>query len=201
MAEYRYDIDDFYAVDGNGKYLKGGKYVCGGLTASQNQKSTTSPAGNSPAGERWEMGELENKRPSKSGLGDKVTVGTDGNIQVEFKGGGKRSSRKPPLSLCPIELVEAVAETRAEGDLKYDVGNWQKFEKEGWVDCLSHAIQHLLDMDKDKVWENGEEVENEAIEVHLGHAATNIAFILWALRRGKVSREDFQNIARVLKSK
>ncbi len=178
MAEYRYYSDDFL--------FPGVEDQCGS-TNGLSQKSTTSSAGSSQV--------------VRFGVGDKVSVGTDGNLQVEFKGGGKRSSRKPPLSLCPIELVEAVAETRAEGDLKYDVGNWQKFEKEGWVDCLSHAIQHLLDMDKDMVWDSGEEVENEAIEVHLGHAATNIAFILWALRRGKVSREDFQNIARVLEAK
>ncbi len=45
MAEYRYDIDDFYAIDECGKYLKGGQSACGGLTVNQSQKSTISRAG------------------------------------------------------------------------------------------------------------------------------------------------------------
>ena len=57
------------------------------------------------------------------------------------------------------------------------------------MDCLSHAIQHLMDAP----WEDAEE-----FDTHLGHAATNIAFILWAKRRGVVSREDFQQVARLL---
>ncbi len=171
-----------------------------GLTSGQSQKSTTSQAGISP--DSTDAVNAKN-RGVEAALGkhdrmvDEFTKGS----RVQFAGGGKRSDRKPPLSLCPIELVEAVADTRAEGDRKYDVGNWMKFEREGWVDCLSHAIQHLMDFDKDTVWEGGKEVENESPETHLGHAATNIAFILWALRRGKVTREDFQNIAKVLPAK
>ena len=128
---------------------------------------------------------------------DNTVGGKDGKIQaqpkssttsVEFAGGTKRSARLKPLFLVPSELIEAVAETRCEGDRKYEPGNWMKGDREFFVDCLSHAIQHLLDAP----WE-----EEEILETHLGHAATNIAFILWALRRGKIQSEDFRNVARL----
>jgi len=105
---------------------------------------------------------------------------------VEFSGGARRRDRKPPFFLVPRELLEAVAWTRLEGDRKYEPGNWQKGDKEFFVDCLSHAIQHLMDAP----WEAAED-----FDTHLGHAACNIAFILWAKRRGVVSREDFQQVA------
>jgi hypothetical protein len=62
-------------------------------------------------------------------------------------------------------------------------------DKEFFVDCLSHAIKHLIDAP----WDNDED-----FDTHLGHAACNIAFILWARRRGKISPEDYQNAAAVL---
>jgi hypothetical protein len=96
--------------------------------------------------------------------------------------------RKPQHHLVPIELMAAVADTRVEGDVKYGVGNWMKGSKEFFVDCLGHAIEHLMLC----AWD-----EEESIWTHLGHAATNIAFILWALKRGKVTRADFQNAATV----
>ncbi len=108
---------------------------------------------------------------------------------TEFDGGARRTGRKPPYSLVPIELMEAVALTRQEGDLKYQVGNWMRGDREFFVDCLSHAIQHLMDAPSDP---------DEDMLTHLGHAATNIGFILWAMKRDKVTREDFQNIAAVL---
>ena len=107
---------------------------------------------------------------------------------VEFTGGAQRCSRKAPFFLVPRELLEAVAWTRLEGDRKYAPGNWQKGDREFFVDCLSHAIQHLMDAP----WE-----ETEDFETHLAHAATNIAFILWAKRRGLVSREDFRQVAQL----
>jgi len=44
----------------------------------------------------------------------------------------------------------------------------------------------------DAPWE-----DTEDFETHLGNAACNIAFILWATRRGVVSRDDFQQVARL----
>jgi hypothetical protein len=108
---------------------------------------------------------------------------------VKFSGGARRCSRRPPFFLVPVELLEAVAWTRLEGDRKYAPGNWQKGGKEFFVDCLSHAIQHLMDAP----WE-----ETEDFDTQLAHAATNIAFILWARRRGVVSCEDFRQVARLL---
>jgi hypothetical protein len=108
--------------------------------------------------------------------------------QVQFDGGAKRCDRKAPHFLVPIELLEAVGWTRYEGDAKYEPGNWMLGDKEFFVDCLSHSIQHLFEFP----WDESED--------HLGHAACNIAFILWALRRGKVTREDFRNVARIVKA-
>jgi hypothetical protein len=107
---------------------------------------------------------------------------------AELSGGARRCDRKPPFFLIPWELLEAVAWTRLEGDRKYGPGNWQTTDREFFVDSLSHAIQHLMDAP----WDDA-----EAFDTHLGHAACNIAFILWATRRGVVSREDFQQVARL----
>jgi len=108
---------------------------------------------------------------------------------VEFGGGTIRAAKKPPFFLVPIELLEAVAETRLHGDRKYKPGNWMQGDREFFVDCLSHAIKHLIDAP----WDNDED-----FYTHLGHAACNIAFILWARRRGKISHEDYQNAAAIL---
>lgn len=105
-------------------------------------------------------------------------------------GGAGRTGQRAPHFLVPKELMEAVAKTRLEGDKKYEPDNWKKGDKAFFVDCLSHAIEHLMDVP---------DVETEeTIEEHLGHAATNIAFILWALKRGKVTREDFHNASEIL---
>jgi len=116
------------------------------------------------------------------------TPGSCPPTAAEFSGGARRGTRKPPLFLVPRELLEAVAWTRLEGDRKYAPGNWQQGGKAFFVDCLSHAIQHLLDAP----WE-----ETEDLDTHLAHAATNIAFILWGKRRGVVTGEDFRQVARL----
>lgn len=111
---------------------------------------------------------------------------------VAYSGGAKRGGRKLPLFLCPLELVEAVADTRLEGDLKYEPGNWTKGDAEFFLECNSHAIAHLFEAtDTD---------HSEDILTHLGHAATNIAFMLWAIRRGVIRREDFRNYATFVKA-
>jgi hypothetical protein len=110
---------------------------------------------------------------------------------VKFKSGAKRSSRKPPYCLVPIELLQEVAKTRQEGDIKYEPNNWMLANKEYFVDCLSHAIEHLIEAP----WE-----KDEDIYLHLGHAACNISFILWALRRGKVTAKDFQQMAVIVQN-
>jgi hypothetical protein len=106
--------------------------------------------------------------------------------QAQFEGGAKRGSRKPPYFLVPVELMEAVAWTRLEGDVEYEPGNWMDGDREFFVDCLGHAIEHLLLAPFDYS------------EDHFGHAATNIGFILWAIKHGKVERSDFSNAAKLL---
>lgn len=126
-------------------------------------------------------------RGSAGGMNSRLSATTP-ESDAEFAGGAWRHDRKPPFFLVPRELLEAVAWTHLEGDRKYEPGNWKKGDSEFFVDCLSHAIQHLLDAP----WE-----ETEDFDTHLAHAACNIAFILWAKRRGVVSCEDFQQVARL----
>lgn len=104
-------------------------------------------------------------------------------MEATFEGGTKRTGRKPVYHLVPVELMEVVADTRAEGDCKYQPGNWKQGDEEFFVDCLGHAIEHLMLC----AWD-----EDESLETHLGHAATNIGFILWALKRQKVTKESFR---------
>src|SRR5262245_46631582 len=115
--------------------------------------------------------------------------GTSPDTGATFAGGTKRSSRKPQYHLVPVELMEAVADTRVEGDVKYGVGNWMQGSKEFFVDCLGHAIGHLMDC----AWD-----DEEDLKTHLGHAATNIGFMLWALKRNKFNKTDLQNAAMVV---
>ena len=106
---------------------------------------------------------------------------------VEFKGGTRRSSRKPMYHLVPIEIMRAIADTRVEGDLKYEPGNWKQGSRGFFIDCLNHTIEHLYDA------VNME--SREDVTTHLGHAACNIAFMLWALARDKLMRADFTRAA------
>lgn len=108
---------------------------------------------------------------------------------VEFPGGAMRSKRRPLYHLVPKELMEAVADARVAGDRRYAPNNWQSGDREFFIDCLSHAIDHLMDCPWD---------EEESLETHLGHAATNIAFLLWALKRGKVCKADLQIAALIV---
>ena len=94
-----------------------------------------------------------------------------------------RASSKPLYHLVPAELLEAVAEARAAGDLKYAPGNWKQGGPVFFIDSLNHAIEHLI--------RSVDPESDESMEVHLGHAATNLAFILWALKRGIVRQRDF----------
>jgi hypothetical protein len=110
-------------------------------------------------------------------------------MQTEFEGGAKRTGRKPVYHLVMLELMAAVADTRVEGDCKYGVNNWTEGDEEFFVDCLGHAIEHLMLC----AWD-----EDESLETHLGHAATNIGFILWALKRRKISRESLQSAALIV---
>ncbi len=112
-------------------------------------------------------------------------------MSVEFEGGTKRTERYVPLWLCPVELIQAVADTRLYGDQKYEPGNWMQGDKYFFVDCLSHAIQHLYDY---AIPPEGD----TSGDYHLGHAATNIAFVLWALKHGVIERRDFFNVAKLL---
>lgn len=125
-----------------------------------------------------------------NGTGEHASItdepGSSKPASVQFAGGARRSGKYVPFFLCPVEIVEAVAAARVEGDLKYEPGNWMKGGKEFFIDCLSHAIEHLF------------QFPHDASEDHLGHAACNIAFMLWAVKRGIVKREDFINAARVL---
>ena len=102
-----------------------------------------------------------------------------------------RTHRAPLYHLVPLELIEAVAAARAEGDLKYAPSNWKQGGRAFYVDCINHTIAHLY---------NTVDLEDlDGAEEHLGHAAANIGFMLWALKRGLLRRKDFMNAVTVFR--
>lgn len=113
--------------------------------------------------------------------------------EVTAPSSAKRSTKKPLYHLVPIELLRAVAQTRAYGDRKYEPGNWKQGDAEFFIDCLSHAIEHLM--------RAGDPEDKDGVHKHLGHAACNIAFLLWALERKIVTPEDFATAALIVEER
>lgn len=100
-----------------------------------------------------------------------------------------RASRMPPYHLVPIELLHAVAASRLRGDVTYAPGNWMHGDRLFFIDCINHTIEHL--------YRAVDCSDPEDIEVHFGNAATNIAFMLWALARGIIRRGEFMDFATI----
>lgn len=85
--------------------------------------------------------------------------------------GAKRNDQKKiRYDLIPTELTEAVAKVLTFGAKKYDANNWRLGMK--WSRCIGSLERHIQDFKK------GIDYDDESNLLHLGHAATNIAFLL-----------------------
>lgn len=76
-------------------------------------------------------------------------------------GGASRLPSGADYSQLSYAGIRLMAETQAEGNVKYGYGNWQKGIPVS--NLLSHAIEHILKL------QNGDGGEN-----HLGHALWNL---------------------------
>ena len=97
-----------------------------------------------------------------------------------FPGGARRTDRKPRFDLIPFEFLEAVAEVLTSGAARYGPYNWKRGRKDFFLDAWNHAFVHLQKFK-----------EGDRSEDHLAHLACNVAFMIWAVKNGIVSQEDF----------
>jgi hypothetical protein len=97
-----------------------------------------------------------------------------------FPGGARRTDRKPRFDLIPFEFLEAVAEVLTSGAVTYGPYNWKRGQKDFFLDAWNHAFVHLQKFK-----------EGDRSEDHLAHLACNVAFMVWAVKNGVVSQQDF----------
>ena len=98
-----------------------------------------------------------------------------------FPGGARRTDRKPRFDLIPFEFLESVAEVHTRGAARYGPYNWKRGQKDFFLDAWNHAFVHLQKFK-----------EGDRSEDHLAHLACNVAFMVWAVKNGVVSLEDFK---------
>ncbi len=104
------------------------------------------------------------------------------NHIARFRGDAKRRDRKPRFDLIAFEFLEAVARALSSGADKYGPYNWKRGQKDFSLDAWNHAFVHLQKFKK-----------GDASEDHLAHLASNVAFLIWAVRNGAVAQEDFRH--------
>jgi dATP/dGTP diphosphohydrolase len=97
-----------------------------------------------------------------------------------FNAGARRTDRKPRFDLIPFEFLESVAEVLTEGAVRYGAYNWKRWQKGFFLDAWNHAFVHLQKFK-----------EGDTSEDHMGHLACNVAFLIWAVKNGIISQEDF----------
>ena len=83
--------------------------------------------------------------------------------------------------MIPFEFLESVAEALTRGTAKYGPYNWKRGQKDFFLDAWNHAFVHLQKFK-----------EGDRSEDHLAHLACNVAFMVWAVKNGVVSLEDFK---------
>src|SRR5260370_28684202 len=104
------------------------------------------------------------------------------NNMARFVGSAKRADKKPRFDLIPFEFLESVAGVLSSGAVKYGPYNWKRGQKDFFLDAWNHAFVHL---EKFK--------EGDASEDPLAHLASNVAFLIWAVKNGVVAQEDFRH--------
>ena len=108
-----------------------------------------------------------------------VQHGKRRNIR-RFPGGARRSDRKPRFDLIPFEFLESIAEALTRGAARFGSYNWKRGQKDFFLDAWNHAFVHL------QMFKEGDTSED-----HLGHLACNVAFLVWAVKKGIVTQDDF----------
>lgn len=91
--------------------------------------------------------------------------------------GIKHDSDKPKLDLIPAELLEEVGKVLSFGAKKYNRGNWCKGIN--YSRLIAAAMRHLNEYNK------GVDIDPESNLLHVSHAATNLAFLLWMIEHRK----------------
>ena len=95
--------------------------------------------------------------------------------------GIKNDQEKPPLSLLPVQAVEAVGRGLAFGAKKYGKHNWR-----GGMDhtrLSSAALRHIF------AYIDGENLDTETNEEHIAHAICGLLFLLESRIKG-YGRDD-----------
>jgi len=105
----------------------------------------------------------------------------NGRNMRRFSGGARRTDRKPRFDLIPFEFLESVAEVLTRGSARYGPYNWKRGRKDFFLDAWNHAFVHL---EKFK--------EGDRSEDHLAHLACNVVFMVWAVKKGIISQDDFR---------
>lgn len=96
--------------------------------------------------------------------------------------GAKADAGKVQLTLCPPEIIKAIARVRMFGTIKYgDRDNWQMVEAQRYRDA---AYRHWLAYLADPCG-----VDDESGLPHLWHLACNVAFLI-ELREGDHNGSD-----------
>ena len=102
------------------------------------------------------------------------------NKIARYAGGAQRTDRKPRFDLIPFEFLESVADVLTEGAARYGRCNWKRGQKDFFLDPWNHAFVHLQKFK-----------EGDRSEDHLGHLACNVAFMIWVVKNGIISQDDF----------
>lgn len=100
------------------------------------------------------------------------------------KQGVKHDQSKPDLSLLPREFLVEVARAFEHGEKKY--GRYNYRNGMDWHRILAAALRHLV------AWNEGENLDPESGNNHLGHAGACIAMLLVYQSRslGKDTRHE-----------
>lgn len=80
------------------------------------------------------------------------------------------NANKNMVDLVPPSLIEEVAKILTFGAKKYDAHNWRKGMD--WSKCIASLERHIL------AFKKGIDRDDESGELHLAHAACNIAFLI-----------------------
>lgn len=96
---------------------------------------------------------------------------------------------KPPLAMLPPAGIRAVAKVQAYGHRKYkDFHNYRKgMEISRNLSC---AMRHIM------AYMDGEDLDPESKESHLGHAACRIMFALQNLEDGVAIDDRYKKLKR-----